>query len=96
MGESSSLRREAGWRHRAHPADTRCGIMASCLTSLIMSQADGFVHDVPPALAMEVESCDISHAYLLTGARSLALIVLLLPSRLAHAGQCGAVHMVRS
>jgi hypothetical protein len=50
MGDDSSIRREADWRHRAHLADTQCGTIALCLTSVIMSRADRFVHDLPSSL----------------------------------------------
>ncbi len=45
---------------------------------------------------MKAESFDILHASHLAGASPLALIVWLLPSNLAHTGQCGAIHMVGS
>ena len=50
MGESSRLRREADGCHRAPRADTQYGIMASCLTTVIMARAEGFVHDVPSCM----------------------------------------------
>jgi len=53
MEDGGSVRREADWRHRAHLADTRCGTIASCITSVIMSRADWFVHDLPSFVAHE-------------------------------------------
>ena len=49
-GESGSIWHEADWRHRAPLADTRCGIMAPCMTSVIMARADRFVHAVPAVM----------------------------------------------